>query len=314
MPCYHPQTVYRSKLGRNPKTGNWPIVWNPAKGLLDMTLQVPCGRCIGCRLEYSRRWAIRCVHEAKMYEKNSFITLTYDNEHYPENGSLNKTDFPLFMKRLRKKYGQNIKFYHGAEYGTVCRNCMQHKTKCTCGAYTPTIGRPHHHACLFNFQFSDLTFFTSRMGTSLYISESLRAIWPFGFSTIGDVTFQSAAYVARYVTKKITGEKSAEHYGDKLPEHVSMSRKPGIGRQFVEKYMSDIYPGDEVIINENLKCRPPRYYDMIYDDHDPESFKKIKLERKRIALLNAEDNTPERLLVKEKCKQLKIKQLKRSIE
>lgn len=314
MTCYHPQTVYRSKEGPNKKTGKWPIVFNPVKGYMDKTLQIPCGKCIGCRLERSRQWAIRCVHEAKMWEENCFITLTYDDEHISVDRSLNKTDFPLFMKRLRKKYGENIRFFHGAEYGEVCKNCSQHRTKCTCTNYTPTLGRPHHHACLFNFQFPDKKLWSIRKGTRLYTSESLQKLWTDGFSTIGDVTFESAAYIARYVLKKITGERANDHYGNKLPEHTSMSRRPGIARPFVEKYMDDIYNNDTVIVRNDLKCRPPRYYDSIYDDHDPVRMKKLKIERKIKMKAFEAESTYERLIVREKCKKQQISKLKRGIE
>ena len=128
MACYHPMTAYRSRAGRDPKTGKWPVVFNITQGYADMEVSVACGQCIGCRLERSRQWAIRCVHEASLHPINCFITLTYSPEHehrlyvpYPdlETGevignqlSLRKDDFVLFMKRLRKKFGEGIRFFH----------------------------------------------------------------------------------------------------------------------------------------------------------------------------------------------------------
>ena len=103
MPCYYPLTAYRSKQGRDPKTGKWPVVFNVKDGYSDLEVKIPCGQCIGCRLEKSRQWAIRCIHEASLYDRNCFITLTFDDEHLDPHKSLNKRDFQLFMKRLEEE-------------------------------------------------------------------------------------------------------------------------------------------------------------------------------------------------------------------
>ena len=168
MACYHPQTVYRSKDGPNQKTGKWPIVFNKSQGIHNLTLEIPCGKCIGCRLERSRQWAIRCVHEASMYNDNRFVTLTYNDENLDKKGSLDKRDFVLFMKRLRKEFEdeRKIRFFHCAEYGEICKHCQKHKTVCTCGNYTAALGRPHHHAILFNVKFTDETLLSVRRGVN----------------------------------------------------------------------------------------------------------------------------------------------------
>ncbi len=304
MPCYHPLTAYRSKNGRDPKTGKWPIVFNINDGYRDMEVKVPCGQCIGCRLEKSRQWAIRCIHEASLYDKNCFITLTFDDEHLDPNKSLNKRDFQLFMKRLRKRFGEGIRFFHCGEYGTLNK-------------------RPHHHACLFNFDFPDKKLWRVNNGVPLYRSAELERLWPYGYSTVGEVTFESAAYVARYVLKKVNGEKAFMHYaivdeetgeyfGQRQPEYTTMSRRPGIGRGWFEKYKGDVYPHDYVVIRKGIKCRPPQYYDRIYDLTDPEEFSIIKARRRYKARQN-KDNTPERLRVKEAVKLSQISRLVRDL-
>ena len=304
MPCYHPLTAYRSKQGRDPRTGKWPIVFNVAEGYRDMEVKVPCGQCIGCRLEKSRQWAIRCIHEASLHEKNCFITLTYNDEHLDPMMSLNKRDFQLFMKRLRKRFGAGIRFFQCGEYGSLNQ-------------------RPHHHACLFGFDFPDKKLWRVNNGVPLYRSAELERLWPFGFSTVGEVTFESAAYVARYVLKKVNGEKAFLHYavydeetgeylGQRQPEYITMSRRPGIGRGWIEKYMSDVYPQDYVVIRKGLKCRPPAYYDRIYDLTNPEEFAIIKVRRQIKARKNP-DNTPQRLRVKEMVKERQISRLVRDL-
>lgn len=304
MPCYRPRTGYRSKHV-NPDTGKRSIVFNPHDGYVDLPQTVSCGQCIGCRLERSRQWAIRCLHESQLHPQNCFITLTYDNAHLPPLGTLVLEDYQKFMKRLRKRYGEGIRFFH-------------------CGEYGEKFARPHYHACLFNFDFEDKTLFSVKKGNRLYISQSLSELWPFGFSTIGDVTFQSAAYVARYITKKINGKQALQHYevvdqedgeimGRRRPEYVTMSRRPGIGREWLNKFTEDVYPSDFIVIN-GKKMKPPKYYDLNFEIENPELFAKVKLSREQRAELNKEHSTPERLDVREEIQQRRFKKLIRSYE
>lgn len=304
MACFHPVTGWRSK-DVNPDTGKRSVVFSAQRGYLDLPVTIACGQCIGCRLERSRQWAVRCVHEASLYDSNSFITLTYDNDHLPANGSLDKLAFPLFMKRLRKRYGSGIRFFHCGEYGERLR-------------------RPHHHAILFNFDFPDKVLWTNKMGNQLYVSADLVELWPFGFSTIGAVTFESAAYVARYVLKKRTGHGAVQHYtevdpstGEVLrelnPEFTTMSRRPGIGRPWLDRFKTDVYPSDFVVLN-NKKFKPPKYYDNVFQLEDPEIFSSVQTARKQLAEKNSHNNTYERLAVREEIQERKVGQLIRGYE
>ncbi|QXP08162.1 MAG: replication initiator protein [Arizlama microvirus] len=291
MPCFHPMTAYRARTGRLPN-GNWPIVFNVADGYCDMPVVVPCGKCLGCRMEKSRQWGIRCVHEASLHEQNCFITLTYDDEHMPDNASLNKRDIQLFFKRLRKITKAKIGYYQ-------------------CGEYGEKRLRPHHHACIFGYDFPDKIEIRDKP-VKLYASEVLQNIWKNGLCSVGEVTFESAAYVAAYAMKKITGEKALEHYAGRLPEYATMSRNPGIGKNWFKEYRNDVTINDSVIIRPGRVCRPPRYYDNELDKISPSQLKKTKLERKKKAIqLNLNDR--ERLAIKEKLTKLRQKQLKRSI-
>lgn len=303
MTCYRPLNGYRSRE-INP-SGKFSIVFSASQGHLDLPVTLPCGQCIGCRLERSRQWAIRCIHESSLHSRNCFITLTYSPENLPENGTLVKRDYQLFMKKLRKRFGPNIRYF-------------------MCGEYGEKNARPHYHACLFNFDFRDKQLWKNVRGNKLYTSQSLSELWPQGFSTIGDVTFESAAYVARYITKKITGPKALDHYttysrttgeifSERLPEYTNMSLKPGIARQWFEKYKSDVFPKDEVIIREK-PVKPPKYYDKIFDQYDPLQFQKIKQKRKTLAKQHEANNTHPRLDVREKVKIAKAKTLIRSYE
>ncbi len=302
MACYHPITGWRGRVAG--PSGKFPIVFDRSDSN-GQEVPLPCGQCIGCRLERSRQWAMRCVHEASLYESNCFITLTYDNEHLPVDGSLNKRHFQLFMKRLRKRFEETrIRYYHCGEYGERFR-------------------RPHYHACLFNFDFLDKTLFRESDTTPLYTSDVLEEVWGLGFCTIGNVSFESAAYVARYIMKKVTGDLAEDHYltapdedgvvHKLVPEYTTMSRRPGIAREWYERFKSEVYPNDSVVIRGRL-MKPPRYYDTIFEIEDPEAYALLKRERIRDAIQRKEDVTPERLLVREKCVEARQSRVLRSYE
>nr|QJB19918.1 MAG: replication initiator protein [Microvirus sp.] len=298
MPCYHPLKAFRNDANESRPT----IHFNPHIGQYDIPLRLPCGQCIGCRLDRSRQWAIRCVHEAQLHEKNCFLTLTYSDDHLPEGGSLRFKDFQDFMKRLRKRMGP-VRFFH-------------------CGEYGEKLSRPHYHACLFGLDFHDKYLWKENRGFPIYRSPILEELWPFGHSSIGAVTFESAAYVARYITKKITGKNAADHY-ERLdeygeyrqldPEYTTMSRRPGIGSKWFAKYVNDVYPSDQVIL-AGKKLKPPRFYDNLFDLSCPEEMEGIKFNRTKKAKLHAADQSPERLRDREFIQEAKLQQLIRDWE
>lgn len=302
MPCYQPIKGWFSR--NRSATGKRSVVFNAKDGLNDLPIDIPCGQCIGCRLEKSREWAMRMVHEASLHEENCFVTLTYNDENLPSDYSLDKRHFQLFMKKLRKTTGAKIRYYH-------------------CGEYGDHNNRPHYHACLFGYSFPDKVLWSVRDGCRLYISELLNSIWGLGYCTIGDVTFESAAYVARYVTKKITGSQAKEHYQvcdpetgqihQLEPEYATMSRRPGIGKGWYDKFKGDAYPSDFLVMRGS-KMRPPKFYDLLYEAEDPEGMKDIKRERLVKQTLAKEDNTTRRLYDKETVKKAQFKQLKRGVE
>lgn len=306
MACYYPIPAWR---GERLDSGKRRIVFDKSKEQQPGSeMQIPCGQCIGCRLERSRQWAMRCVHEASLYQDNCFITLTYDDEHLPKDLSLSVPDYQKFMKRLRKAYPDDkIRFYQ-------------------CGEYGENYGRPHYHACLFNFDFSDKELWSIRGETRLYTSKSLNQIWGKGYCVIGEVTFESAAYVARYIMKKITGKDSEEYYQGRKPEYTTMSRRPGIGRGWYEEFKDDVFPHDYTVVRE-VKVRPPLYYSRQFELESPLEFEEIKARRKfkikhehsRLQILlgytdRIVDGSPERLAVKEAVKRAKLKDLSRNLE
>lgn len=297
MACFHPLSAWQRKSGE--------IVFKePADGL--RALSLPCGQCVGCRLERSREMAVRIMHEASMWDDCCFVTLTYDEL---ESYSLVYRHFQLFMKKLRKKYVQHIRFF-------------------MCGEYGDQFGRPHFHACLFGVSFPDREYLrTLPSGFKIYRSAILESIWTKGYSSIGDVTFDSAAYVARYCMKKVTGNNAHIHYnrvhpvtGEDVqlePEFSHMSLKPGIGYNWFEKYCREVYPVDQVVMNGKV-LTPPRRYDE-WMKSMPEVFSeidRIDVETSRIdkAMLSEHDNTAERLNVREIVAKARLNLKKRGLE
>ena len=207
-------------------------------------ITVACGGCIGCRIDRSRVWAMRLIHESQLWDHtygNSFITLTYrdieeadqwqraESFHVPENWGLRKSHFQKFMKRLRFHHPQKIRFFHCGEYGDRCQHKL-HVDDCE----ICSVGRPHYHAILFNISFDDKECVGQKNGVKYYTSPKLQQYWPYGFVQVGDVNYQSVAYVARYNMKKITGNIADEHYqkineyGEPYwvqPEYITMSRR-----------------------------------------------------------------------------------------
>jgi hypothetical protein len=297
MGCFKPLKAHRLDDGS--------ISFSARSGEGD-ALQLPCGQCIGCRIDRSKMWAVRCMHEASLHDNNIFITLTYSDEHLPENGNLDYTHFQKFMKRLRKRFSKrNIRFY-------------------MCGEYGDLNWRPHFHALLFNFTFDDLTVWKKTgSGSVIYRSKALEELWPFGHSSVGDVTLQSAGYVARYVMKKINGDRAKLHY-ERLnhetgeitsltPEFNRMSLKPGIAQGWFDKFYADVYPQDAVILEGGQRMRPPKFYDLKYDAKEPYEFEAVQQARIMRALERASEATPERLAVKEEVLRSKTQKLLRSL-
>lgn len=358
MPCFYPLAATQLPSGAiniHRRTPGIPIKPTPAH--LGRDLKLPCGRCLGCRMQTTQNWAVRCLHESQLHEENCFLTLTIDPNYqlhqdpvYPHQdvwiagksaselstiapealqgakiarvgnslareeirveleGSLNKKTHQKFMKRYREKIGVPVRFY-------------------MCGEYGEKLGRPHYHYLIFGHNFADRKYsHTSKSGERLYTSDTLEQLWPFGRAWIGDVTYESCAYVAAYVMKKISGSMADWHYrrtdeyGNDYwlePEFALMSRGGrqgrGLAAEWLDEFRTDVYTEDHVIRNA-VKCKPPRYYDKLLALMDPARWEEIKFLREQRAKELADDNTPARLADKEICLKAKLGLKKRNLE
>lgn len=324
MPCLTPLYGFKSSYV-NPDTGLRSITFSRSKAHfpIEVVHTIPCSQCIFCRLERSKDWAIRVALESSLYSENSFITLTYSPDKLPKYGFLDYDAPVRFMKRLREKHpDRQIRSFGCAEYGEK-------------------FSRPHFHICLLNFDFSDkkilkkskANFGENYRENFIYSSEELSDLWPDGHSSIGSLTFESAGYVARYCTKKITGEASEEHYecldprtGEILnrpPERaVCVSRSRGIGYPWYEKYGDYVRTHDRVPFN-GFYIKPPKFFDKLTQEKDPDRFEEIKEMRRISGLKGAEKLAEEamqsrsflhRIITLTNIQELKFKRLQRGIE
>lgn len=276
-------------------------VWPPAPGAADRrpvfspresyagarSFAVPCGACMPCRLSRSRDWSTRLYHESMLHMSSSFVTLTYSDEFLPDDYSVSVREVQLFLKRLRKSSGASLRYF-------------------ACGEYGGRTFRPHYHLLVFGLGFDDKTIWRrSGSGHYLYRSALLERVWPFGHSEIGSVTPQSAGYVARYITKKVTGSRAADHYSrvhpgtgelcSCRPEFVLMSRRPGIGSGWFDRFGGDAFPSDFVIV-DGSKRPVPRFYSRKLEGKEALA---VSSRRKALGLSRPDEGEMRRAVVEE---------------
>lgn len=251
---------------------------------------IPCGQCMGCRLDYSKEWANRVMLEAETCKgPNYFVTLTYDDAHLPRRTAIKadtgeiKTvstlvpeDLQKFLKKLRSRWKrhyevENIRFFGGGEYGEET-------------------ARAHYHLAIFNLPIFDLKAYKQNPnGDMMYTSAELETVWGNGYVVIGELNWSSAAYIARYMTKKVKGPEGQRVYKDSgiEPPYVRMSRRPGIGQEYYEKHKEHIYEADSLWVpckGKSKQIKPPKYFDRLYERENQARIEELKASRRRIGL------------------------------
>lgn len=294
MSCTNPILAYPPKLGKYALDKRYRILGNYEKldkfdissvdsdGEVVKPVLLPCGKCISCRLAYSREWATRIMCELKKNPPGYFITLTYDDEHLPtdifksqNSGSdailpyLNPSDTRDWLKRLRKRiYPATVRFFLAGEYGSKSF-------------------RPHYHVCLFGYEIPDLIQQGHNFQNDFYYrSPLIEETWSKGNVTIGDLTFQSASYVARYCTKKVDDKHVAFIEDYSLPkEFTRMSRRPGIGYDYISDDLFNV--NDTIYLANGMKSKIPRYFlKKLGENEDNEKYiAKIKARREDVSTL-----------------------------
>lgn len=232
---------------------------------------VPCGQCGECRLSRARMWATRCVHEATMWQKTSFITLTY--KQIPPGGSLEPEAARNFIRNLRYKLKAPFKYFLVGEYGDEGN-------------------RPHYHALIFGHDFGLSNYYevdskkkqTTDLGvlhdTEAMDCPELSSIWGLGHTSVGRLTFDSAAYCAQYAMKKVNGEKAKDHYGGRYPEFMRTSQN-AIGKQYALQFADEIILNNSVISN-GVEQPIPQYYIKQYEKQNKD-LTNLKLKREEFS-------------------------------
>lgn len=353
MPCYQPLLRAESKTGmylnKNGKLSHTAHIYSlfdsPFNDYQDVHdtedtkwQKIPCGQCIGCRLEYSRQWADRGYLESLLHEQNYFITLTYDNEHLPMNdfcttkegkiyvrqddwtGTLRKRDLQLFFKRLRNEIP---KFLYLA-----------------CGEYGTKNGRPHYHAILFGAELPTKTFYNARIINNEYYYQNdiIEKCWTeetgktgkrgksLGFSNISNASWNTIAYTARYVVKKQTGTYADEEMCKlgREREFITVSKNPAIGKEWFNLNHAKCMDEDKILIANThgaYETKRPRYFDKLIEKYNEEWVQEDK-ERRREKAIRANDTKmartslteKEQLMIEERSQQLRTKQLKENLD
>lgn len=247
MACFYPRDAWRSRQVN--ESGKRSLVYNVREGFQDMHLQVPCGKCTGCRADQALMWSIRAYHESTLHTQNSFVTLTYDEKHLPVDAKLDKAHLQLFFKRFRRS-GNRVRYFACGEYGEQSR-------------------RPHYHAIIFG---QDFLGDAIRINDQLYSSPFLAERWGLGFVSVAPVNMQSICYVCGYTQKKA---------GD--PDTFTlMSRRPGIGHDWLDKYKVDLLHEGVVTIEGREYPVPKRYLEWYEDDF--RTVKRLRLARARASV------------------------------
>lgn len=318
MACFSPLKMFRS--AERSESGKRPLTNNPLKALNShVAMRLPCGTCNGCRTDKRKQWALRVLHEAQMHSCNFFLTLTQALEHRRASNSLAKRDLQLFHKRVRNYYGAGIKHFACGEMGEAGDN-------------------PHYHSILMADVelFADKVLWTKRPTGPVWKSAILEELWPNGIAEITGVTIKSAAYVAGYVLKKLPSPDDPSlvrlspvdgQWHTTEPEFSTMSRRPGLGSTWFDKFHSDAFPSDFLIIG-GKKVKPPKYYldklkvrgvidaaharpGFVLRDQGDDASQIVKARRAHASTPQARANsTPERLAVRGEVLRLNLKRAK----
>jgi len=295
----------------------------------ESVLELPCGKCAQCRVARAQEWALRCHHEAQFHRHDdgspnaAFVTLTFENEglafrelkYGTHPLSLSVRDWQLFAKRLRQHIARQHR-RREKKLGLVPSDPPKFKFFAV-GEYGREKLRPHYHVLLFGWDFSeDRVQCTDEGGMSFFLSPTLEKLWGYGRTDIRPMTPETINYVCRYVVKKLTGEDANRFLqridpdtGDVItvaPEFAVMSRNPGIGARWFDRFKDDVYP-DNFVILKGRPTRVPRYYANRLKQQDPERAEAVADKAKEKAKKFLPEKITNRRKVKVKVTKARIK-------
>lgn len=270
MACEKPTIAWQDTIGLT-SSGRHPVVFklpveycNPFQKRY-VEISVPCGKCFSCRRDRAFELTCRSIFESRLYDFNSFVTLTVSDDKIKEvfpNG-VEHRPFQLFAKRLRKKIGK-FRYLMCAEYGS-------------------TTQRPHYHVVIFGHRFTDVKY----LDDGSYVpSEVISSCWPYGNIQVADLNENRIAYVAGYTLKDYQLGRDFQWYAFRglFPPYVKWSRRPGLGYDWFKSHITDVYKGvdnvrSEIIISRKLRSMKSRYLDDKLSLHLPDLFDKLSTSR-----------------------------------
>lgn len=262
MPCYHPTAAWFSRTLTKDRT--FGVTFRYSDAWKDKPLDLPCGKCIGCRIRRANEWGTRCMNELRGRKgPSAFITLTYDQEHLPKDGSLDKRALQLFWKRLRKA-GHHIRYF-------------------ACGEYGPQTNRPHYHAVVFGYWPEHRVLYPGNRNIPMYRSRDLEQLWPFGTSYFSPVTRENATYVAKYTLAKYDEKGQPRDFGERQPPFLTMSTHPGIGANYARDNARALVRLDGIRLRGGQLAALPRYYEKVLAREEPSTIRGLKTRRKEKA-------------------------------
>lgn len=282
MPCFHPVPAWVDA-----QSGAWVYSWSPKRELLPQ-VDTPCGKCEGCRRQRAADVSLRCMHEAHFHDAKCFLTLTFDDEHFPASQEAMEREVVLFVKRMRKASGFEVRTFAVCELGERTR-------------------RPHAHLLVFGRDFErGQPMARGEAGAVAYASAELSALWSHGHSSVGELTTASANYVARYVLKARSGAFEFEAVAHPLSGEliqfrpaVALCRSRGLGRRWFEAYGKQALHEGFVVLRGGVKVPIPQWYRRlgvkylrgVGSDAEATAFERMTA--------TAWNRTPERLAVRE---------------
>lgn len=268
-------------------------------------ISLPCGLCFGCRIDNARMWSLRMMHETRYHDDNYFVTLTYDPQNLPADGDLRYSDLQKFFKRARHEFqsaASPFKYFASGEYGDESL-------------------RPHYHFAGFGFKIPDLRFFKQTKSGPYFLSQRLREVWGFGHVVIAPLEWDTASYIARYVTKKMHGNNvRIKDSFDPLTGELDLYtierafQSKGLGLPFYLEHQNEIWDLDACQFKGKYLIKPPRYYFEKLKQSDPDKAAAVKKRRAAERPIQVLDHERDKQLLYEmEAVRLSMQTLKRSL-
>lgn len=272
MACFHQLPAWRSRSLTGER--RFGITFQKSEAWTDLPMNLPCGKCIGCRIQRAQEWGTRVMNELKAAGPSAFVTLTYDDEHLPPGGTLVPNDLKLFWLRLRRKHDKPFRYF-------------------ACGEYGDKTNRPHYHAVVFGYWPQHRVRIPGERNTPMYRSDELDRLWPHGQARLSPVTRENAVYIAKYTLGKYDEQGQPRDFGQRRAPYLTMSTHPGIGHYYAREHARALARFGGVRQRGGTLAAVPRYYVKVLARHEPnlaDGLKRRRIEKMQLNTESERDN------------------------